>query len=69
MVTLARISAKRMPGMAGDLRTRSESVVGREAMPRVRSREQRRGTRNRAAWPERGMATDLTIKEYYNLTI
>ena len=35
MVTLARTSAKRMPGMAGDLRTRSEAVVVRGAMPRV----------------------------------
>jgi hypothetical protein len=53
MVTLARTSAKRIPGMAGDLRSRTEAVVVRGAMPRVRGREQRRGTRNRAARPER----------------
>jgi hypothetical protein len=53
MVTPARTSAKRIPGMAGDLRGRPEAVVARGAMPRVRGREQRRGTRNRAARPER----------------
>jgi len=56
MVTLARTSAKRIPGMAEDLRTRSDAVVVRAAMPRVRGREQRRGTRNTAAWPERAGA-------------
>jgi hypothetical protein len=35
------------------LGTRSEVIVARRAMPQVRGREQRRGTRNRAARPQR----------------
>ena len=43
MVTLARTSAKRMPGMAEVLRTQSEAVVGRGAMPsRAASRAEKR---------------------------
>ena len=34
---------------AGDLKTRSEVIVARGAMPQDRGREQRRGTRNRGA--------------------